>query len=64
MQTHLLAVIGVEIPQAAGLFFLTPKERPTEAPFCVFRKKELQQGIETDSAISFSNRNLLSESLF
>ncbi|WP_313500612.1 hypothetical protein [Kaistella carnis] len=42
MQTHLLAVIGVEIPQAAGLFFLTPKERPTEAPFCVFRKKELQ----------------------
>ena len=41
------------MPPAAGLFFLTQKERPTEAPFCVFRKKDLQQGIATDSAISF-----------
>ena len=36
---NLLAVIVAEIPQTAGLFFLSAEERPTEAPFVLLKKR-------------------------
>ena len=48
-------MIGVEIPQAAGLVFLTQKERPTEAPFCVFRKKICNEELQRIARLASKN---------
>ena len=50
--TNAIAVIGAEIPQAAGLFFPGIKERLEEAPFMTLEKKHCHEELQSIARIA------------